>query len=258
MQFLKDIKFKQKKYLEEQREKINNYIKNKLFNIKEIQSVLLSGSVARGTFIPGKFGGAVDLTLLVNDVKKFDKEKHLGKMAENIPEYFISDNEIFYQFVFFDEKMLNDFETLSESKKFALLESIIIFDKKNLYQKILNEKINKIKSIEISTFMETAKYYITFLLNDYKIDRWKRRDAFIQLHCNLNKAIEIFIKYLFYKNNQYSPADDRYVYFSFDLKKTPDNYYETLLEIFKINNYTIEDYERRDSLFKEKFLSFID
>ena len=254
---IKEIRERQKIFIQKQIDIVQDFVNIKLSKVKEIKSILLSGSVARGTFMPGKFGGAIDLTLIVNDISIFDKEKYLGKMEEPVPEYFIKENNNYFQFVFYDFEKLNNFKNISEAKKYALLESKVIFDKNNEFNKILENKINKIKETEIIDYLKNSNNYIHYLLSEYKIDRWKNRNAVIQLHSNLNKAIECYIKCLFYKNGFYSPAEDRSLYFSYDLKNLPNDYRNNIIEVFKILNIDIEDYERRESVFKKHLLSFI-
>jgi sugar phosphate isomerase/epimerase len=50
-----------------------------------VEGCLLSGSIARGDFWPGKFGGAVDLTIFVDDADRFDAA--LGHIHYLLSEY---------------------------------------------------------------------------------------------------------------------------------------------------------------------------
>jgi len=254
---IEEVREKQKIFIQNQIEITEEFIRTKLSNVEEIKSVLLSGSVARGTFMPGKFGGAIDLTLIVDDILTFDKEKYLGKMEELRPEYLIRVNENYFQFVFYDNEKLNNFRNLSEAKKYALLESKIILDKNNEYSKILQNQIIKIKETEIIDNLKKTNDYIHYLLSEYKVDRWKKRNAVIQLHSNLNKAVECYIKCLFYKNGFYSPAEDRDLYFSFNLTNLPNDYKKNINEVFKIFDFDIKNYERREKIFKEQLLVFL-
>lgn len=254
---IKEIREKQRIFIQSQLDLAHDFINTKLTNIEEIKSVLLSGSVARGTFMPDKFSGAIDLTLIVDDISTFNKEKHLGKMEEPIPEYFIKVNDNYFQFDFYDFEKLYNFRNLSEANKYALLESKVILDKNDEYSKILKSQISKIKNTEIPDNLHNIKNYIHYLLSDYKVDRWKNRNAVIQLHSNLNKAIECFIKCLFYINGFYSPAEDRALYFTFNLDNLPNDFKKNIFEVYKILDYDINDYERREKIFKEQLLCFL-
>jgi predicted nucleotidyltransferase len=257
MKDIENIQSKQKDFIENLKIKINDYVSNNLQNIPELYSVLLSGSVSRGTYMPDHMGGAIDLTLIVDNKKSFNKQKYLGDKTEDIPEYFIKNNEMNYQFVFYDRSMLTNFANLNESKKYALFESTILLDKGNYYQNKYKKELVSIKDVEIKEKYKNSLGYINYLLNDYKINRWINRSGFIQLHMNLNKAIDIFIKCLFHCNGSYAPAEDRSLYFSFGLKKIPIDYKKYIDEVAKVLDYTLEDYKRREEVFKNKLLSFV-
>lgn len=106
--------------------------------------------------------------------------------------------------------------------------------------------------------MNNALGYIHYLISDYKKDRWYRRDAFIQLHENLNTAIRAGIRSLFYLNGFYSPAEDRAIYYSHSLPKLPENYSELILQVCNQNTDSEEDYFRREKLFMGKIVGFIE
>ena len=100
--------------------------------------------------------------------------------------------------------------------------------------------------------------YIHYLISDYKKDRWYRREAFIQLHENLNTAIRAGLKALFYLNGFYSPAEDRALYYSFSLQNLPYNYEELILQIYNQKSDSEDDYFRREKLFMEGIVDFIE
>lgn len=84
----------------------------------------------------------------------------------------------------------------------------------------------------------------TDLISDYKKDRWYRRDAFIQLHENLNTAIRAGVRALFYLNGFYSPAEDRAIYYSHSLQKIPENYAEVISKACNQKTDSEEDWEK--------------
>jgi hypothetical protein len=65
------------------------------------------------------------------------------------------------------------------------------------------------------------------------------------------------IKCLYYKNNKYAPADDRLLYYTFELEKLPSNYEKLMEELLKQKYNSKIDYERREKLFKEEFMSMM-
>ena len=100
--------------------------------------------------------------------------------------------------------------------------------------------------------------YIHYLLSDYKKDRWYRRDAFIQLHENLNTAIRAGIRALYYLNGFYSPAEDRAIYYSHSLQKLPEKYEELIVQVCNQKTDSEEDYFRREKIFMDNIVGFIE
>jgi hypothetical protein len=76
MQLNADIREQQKELAKAQVEIARGFVETRLADVPEIRSVLLSGSVARGTFMPGKYGGATEFEsshmtrAITKDVKK--------------------------------------------------------------------------------------------------------------------------------------------------------------------------------------------
>lgn len=103
---------------------------------------------------------------------------------------------------------------------------------------------------------KSAIAYANFYISDYKTDRWKRRNAVIQLNKNLNNAIDLCVKALFYTNGKFCPADDRAIYYSYSLEIKPNNYESLIEKLTIIQSNSIEDYEVREKLFRDSFLSF--
>ena len=94
------------------------------------------------------------------------------------------------------------FSKFEEPRKFSVLESQILYDPNNSYKNEL-VKINQFAKEDLENNLNGSLGYIHYLISDYKKDRWYRRDAFIQLHENLNTAIRAGIRALFYLNGFY-------------------------------------------------------
>jgi hypothetical protein len=222
-----------------------------------IETVLLSGSVARGDYYPGRLGGMIDLTVFAEPNSNISAEDVFGKNEDpNIPFHCIRKNGTWFQIDFGSSINCEIFQKLDESRKYALLESNILYDLNGKYNNELIE-IRKYSRLEQRDKLSNGIHYVGYLLSDYKKDRWIMRDANIQLHENLNTAIKISICCLYYKNGKYAPAEDRRLYYSMDLDYLPENYVKALNEIYRQDFSSHDDYCRREKIFYDEIFPFI-
>ena len=77
------------------------------------------------------------------------------------------------------------------------------------------------------------------------------------MHNNLNIAIELGICCLYYLNGKYSPADDRKLYYTYELEKIPNDYDKLLEKLFEQKINSKEDYERRKRIFEDEFIGIM-
>ena len=235
------------------------------FDKSEIQTILLSGSVARGDFFYGDFGGMVDLIVIRKSNSKVKPEEVFGPDEKPpIPFHCVplekkdfNGNVIWLQIDFRDELNIDIFSKLDEAGKFSILEGIILYDTNQQYEKEFANFL-QLQKTETKEYLNGTIDYINYLLSDYKTDRWFRREAFVQLHENLNMAIRMAVKCLYYINGSYQPAEDRFFYYSYSLMKLPPNYTELMIELQQQQFDSYEDYKRRENLFKTKFLSYLE
>lgn len=123
MKKLFEIKQLQHGFIEECILKAKDFITT--ISTEELEIVLLSGSVARGDFMPGKLGGMIDLTVMRKRGSKVKPQDIFGEDQEaDIPYHCIQYMGQWFQIAFQDIIMESDFSKLDESKKFAILESI--------------------------------------------------------------------------------------------------------------------------------------
>jgi hypothetical protein len=250
-----DVIKKQKYFIEDLKQRTNYFLNT--VDKKEIETILLSGSVARGDYYPGKFDGMIDLTVMRKSESSVTAEQLFGKNEDpEIPYHCIKRNDVWFAINFSDFVDYKIFQTLNEARKYSLLESIALYDINEAYKKEL-ETIAKIAVIEQKKELAAALGYIEYLLSEYKKDRWYRREAFIQMHENLNTAIKTGTKCLFYINGNYAPAEDRRLYYSYSLDKLPENYSEVVVEMNRQEMDNKEDYFRREKLFNDKMLNYI-
>jgi hypothetical protein len=224
---------------------------------RDLASILLSGSTARGDFCPGRFGGMIDLTVMVNVGSKVRTSDIFGENEEpEIPYHCVKRGGNWYQIAFHEFIDHRKFQLLDESKKFALLESEVIWENEGCYSREY-EIIRKYALVDQNKLKGECLGYISYLLSEYKEDRWFRRDAFVQLHANLNTAIQHALKCLFYMNELYAPAEDRRMYYAFSLPKIPSGFASLMASLHQQQIDSESDYERRKNLFNDQFLDYI-
>ena len=255
---------KNKEFIIEQQKDFIQSLKNKTIDFinkidkSEIETILLSGSVSRGDYFPGKFDGMVDLIVMKKNGSDITAEKLFGPNQEpEIPFHCIKVDDIWYEILFTDFITLEGIKSYDEPKKFSVLESQILYDPNNSYKNELS-RINQFVKQDLQNNLNGSLGYIHYLISDYKKDRWYRRDAFIQMHENLNTAIKAGVRCLFYINGFYSPAEDRDFYYSHSLPKLPDNYEKLFQKLCSQKSNSKKDYFRREKLFTEKIVNFIE
>jgi len=224
---------------------------------EQLRAILLSGSVARGDYYPGELGGNADLVVMKDDGSSLSAEELFGENIDpGIPYHRIREDAVGYQILFREFVTVERFKPLGEPRKYALLESRALWQKDRCYTEELRA-IGEFAKNEIARYLDSSREYISYLLSEYKTDRWRRRQAYPQLHANLNTALQRFVDCLYYKNGKYAPAEDRKLYYSYTLPQTPDGYGELISRVFEQRMMSYDDYLRRERLFKNELLSFI-
>lgn len=251
----------QKDFIQNLRKRTVDFINS--IDKSEIETILLSGSLSRADFFPrikenGEYDGMVDLIVMRKKGSKINAEDIFGPDQDPpIPYHCVKVEGLWFAILFtdfIDEDMFSKFE---EPRKFSVLESQILFDPNASYKNEL-EKINQLVGEDLKIQLNNSLGYIHYLISDYKKDRWYRRGAFIQLQENLNTAIRAGIRALFYMNGFYSPAEDRAIYYSHSLPKLPQDYAKLIPQICTQNTESEEDYFRREKLFMNEIVGFIE
>ncbi len=229
----------------------------------EIETILLSGSVSRGDFFPrkkenGEDNGMVDLIVMRKKGSTVKPEEIFGPDQDPpIPYHCIKFQGVWFEILFTDFIDAEIFSKFEEPRKYSILESQILYDPNDSYKNEL-EKINQFVKEDLENNLNGSLGYIHYLISDYKKDRWYRREAFIQMHENLNTAIRAGVRALFYINGFYSPAEDRAIYYSHSLKKLPENYAELISKSCNQITDSEEDYFKREKIFMENIVGFIE
>ena len=200
----------------------------------------------------------VDLIVIRKKGSSIKAEDVFGPDQEpQIPFHCVKVNNLWYEILFTDFIDADTFTSYDEPKKFSVLESQILYDPNGSYKNEL-EKIKEYAREDLKNSLNNSLGYIHYLLSDYKKDRWYRRDAFIQLHENLNTAIRAGIRALYYLNGFYSPAEDRAIYYSHSLQKLPEKYEELIVQVCNQKTDSEEDYFRREKIFMDNIVGFIE
>jgi len=241
---------KQKSYIHEMKVHANKYIN--FLDKKDIETILLSGSVSRGDYCPGPKGGAIDLIVMKKIDSKITGDELFGKIENiNVPYRWIKWNGEQLQIFFVEFINCKLFSELNEPRKFSVMESQILYDPNSLYKNEL-EQIKIYVEEELKNKLINTLGYLKYIIG--KDSRWEIREAYPHMHNNLNIAIELGICCLYYLNGKYAPADDRKLYYTYDLEKLPKNYDKLLENIFEQKINSKKDYERRKGIFLDEFL----
>lgn len=255
MKTINVIKNEQSDFIRDLVVSTNEYINS--LDKKELQAILLSGSVSRGDYYPGEFGGMVDLIVMKRPGSAVTAEEIFGKDEEpEIPYHCVTWNGIGYQIHFADFIGQDAFFALDEARKYSLLESRILWDVDGAYENALRGAGDDIREDQ-NRMLGNCLGFINYLLSDYKKDRWLRRDAFNQLHENLNTSIRLMIQCLYYINDKYSPAEDRRLYYSYSLANIPGEYDRKIRKLYKEDMASRSNYLGREKLFRKWFLDFV-
>ncbi len=257
MKIKEDIIEKQKDFIQNLRGKTSAFINE--IDKSEIETILISGSVSRGDYFPGKIDGMVDLIVMKKNGSTATAESVFGKNQKPFMTFYhcVENRGLWHQILFTDFITVDIFKTLDEPRKFSVLESQALYDSNSSYKNEL-AKIKQFSKDDVRNSLNGALGYIHYLISEYKKDRWYRREAFIQLHENLNAAIRAGIRSLFYLNGFYCPAEDRAIYHSHSLPKLPENYADLILQACTQVADSEEDYFRREKIFMEKIVRFIE
>ena len=251
----------QKDFVQGLRDRTSDFIRS--IDTSEIESILLSGSLSRADYFPrrkenGEYDGMVDLIVMRKKGSTITAEDVFGPDQDPpIPYHCVKAFGTWFAILFTDFIDVEKFSQFEEPRKFSVLESQLLYDPDDSYKTEL-VRIHHFARGEQRNKLNDSLGYIHYLISDYKKDRWYRRDAFIQLHENLNTAIRAGIRSLFYLNGFYSPAEDRALYYSHSLPKLPDNYAQLISQACSQNTESEEDYFRREKLFMEKIVRFIE
>jgi hypothetical protein len=250
---LSEMVERQKEYIQKMRNHAYEFLNS--IDKNEIETILLSGSVSRGDYCPGKNGGMIDLIVMKKEGAKISPDEIFGPdQHPYIPFHCIRWNGEWFEILFTDFIDCNKFKEFDEPRKFSVMESKIIYDPDGKYKNGL-ETIEKYAEEDLKNKLKGTLGHLKYIIG--KEPRWEIREAYPHMHNNLNIAIELGICCLYYFNGRYAPADDRKLYYTYELEKLPKDYEKLLVKLFEQKIESKKDYERRKKLFTEEFIGIL-
>lgn len=216
------------------REIVRKITDDKIIPNRLILGALLTGSVARGDARIGPFGIMIDLAIVVNDKKDISLEEIFGVDEEPyIPFHCISIRDsIGLAIQVIEENKLWEMRDKGESAIFAMHESEILNDKKNLLTKWKNECFT-ISPDQIKERALQQYFRFEYLTGEYRFEKWSYRKAWVQMAQNCNEANECYCNFLYCINGRFIPRKDWLTYLTYEMNLKPrkhQEYMETLYE----------------------------
>lgn len=191
----------------------------------KITGALLTGSVARGDARIGPWGVMIDLALVVEDKKDIDLDEIFGKdECPDIPFHcvMLKDN-IGLQIEVIENADLFKIRSRPESVVFAKNEAAIICDKDGVLKKWKEECFiitgDQIKSRALNNY-----FRFRYLCGEYRLEKWSRREGWIQIIQNFNEAAECYCNFLYCINKMFIPRKDWLTYLTFELENKPEKH----------------------------------
>ena len=197
----------------------------------------------------------IDLIVMQKEGSKKTVDEIFGPdQHPYIPYHCIRWDGEWFAILFTDFIDCSKFTGFEEPRKFSVMESKIVYDPNDQYRNELKIIERHVKE-ELKNKLEGTLRYLKYII--WKEARWEIREAYPHMHNNLNIAIELGICCLYYCNGKYAPADDRKLYYTYELEKLPENYNELLVKLFEQKIDSREDYERRKKIFMEEFINIM-
>jgi predicted nucleotidyltransferase len=199
-----------------------------------IVGVLLTGSAARGDARKGPYGLHIDLSVVVADKNDIDLTEIFGPSVEPYSPYHCVDIEgQIFAIEVVTLKELIDIRTRWEPVIFAKQESVILFDRTGLLTKWKKE-IFSISDEQMHMRAMQQYFRYDYLTNDYRTEKWKHREAWMQMAQNGNEAIECYCNFLYCINGWFIPRKDWLVYLTYELPEKAPEHEELMTRLYKV------------------------
>lgn len=246
MKSFRDMKDEQREFCAELESKAFKLVQS-FQRESNIGAVLLTGSVARGDARKGPYGVLVDLLLILNH-SSMDFEPVFGPDLEpEIPFYCGKVDGVDYQI---QSVQKSDFLKLPkpEDQLYALCESKILLCNDDEIDTFIGENFKPFGMPRKDLAMQNF-YRFHYLTNDYRLEKWLYREAFLQISENYHSSLICFAHFLYAINKSFIPRDDWKIYLLFDLALKPDNL-EEIIESLQSGVRNHEDIKRVQDIIK--------
>ena len=217
-----DLLREQKTEVSYLRSLIDTVVERKVLPHKRIMGALLTGSVSRGDARVGPFGLFIDLVIVVRDRRDIDLTVLLGPDEKPaLPFHCITiDGNIGLAVEVVEYLELLEIRTKDEATIYAKYESTILFDREGLLKR-WRERVLVVSEEDIRKRSLTRLLRVGYLIGEYRMEKWERREAWAQLNQNMNEACECFCEFLYCINGSFVPRKDWLVYLAFEQTNKP-------------------------------------
>ena len=229
MKSLAVLREEQKAEVEHLRASAVGIVGTRLQPLNSIMGVLLAGSVARGDARSGPYGVYIDLALATEDRNDVDLNELFGPSIEpGVPKHCVKVDGTSVAIELTTTGDLSEVRTKPEAEIFARYESIILFDRVGFLQRWKDSAFT-ITDEQRSRRAPQWFFRYFYLVNSYRTEKWKHREAWLQLSQNGNEALECYLSFVYCINGWFIPRKDWLVYFARELPiKVPQH--ESTLE----------------------------
>jgi predicted nucleotidyltransferase len=234
-------------------------VQDKISGNNKILGALLTGSVARGDSRIGPFGIMIDLAIVVDKKVNIDLADLFGPDEEPYIPYHCTkmENGIGFGIEAVEREELYKIREKPESTIYAKWESVIIDDKLGILQEWKERyfllSVDQIKERALSRY-----FRFQYMTNDYRVEKWEFRGAWLQLHHNMNEACNCFCEFLYIINGFFIPRNDWLVYLLSEMKIKPDALDEGLVILYSTGIITDKDSSSKRIGQFRKFFEWMD
>jgi predicted nucleotidyltransferase len=214
---------------------------SKIASCKGVTGIVFTGGLVRG--FADEFSD-VDITVFLSERDErlrrqirgigLDEERHSGIDI---------DLEVY---------SLEDFKRwkLGEAYTWELSRVEIVFDPKGETKKVLGEKLKAPKGFWMKSIVVCGEYLKWYSCPKKEevgtiAQAWIERGDLPAAHYCLNYAVDLLIRLIFALNKQFLPAPKWRLFYSYSLKWLPTDYKELVKEAMIVNNFSVEDINRR-------------
>jgi len=201
-----------------------HFAEDRISRIPGVAGALLSGSAARGDARLGPYGLLLDIVVVHQDGVSLDPVALFGPSSEpEIPFHCVTYDGLGYQIEFVTIDSLLSVRDQPESVIYARWESLVLLDPQGHLARWKNTTF-LITPEQARHRALTQFWRYQYLTGEYRIEKWARREAWIQVTQLLNEACECFCAFLHCVNSRYVPRKDWLVYLTFELPEKPPQY----------------------------------